>query len=578
MNIVKAKLFSHLTFTLIFLFILLSLLTLRVPVIDQHSMKSVNNIQISRNLSKNWDLKKTDAAYNYVFFSGNLIGNESPLSIVLLACVYTIYPTDSVTTNMLISRIFSFLHVLLAMLIIFIFLKKKRVTELLFFFCIYVCSLYSLRWSTRALAESYAIFYMVLFFFTLFFLATRNKLNDIYKAAIILMASVLLCIGGKMNYFLISIPCIILFPAISGAIVHKWKYYIVITIAILAGMIAIVCNAEIEFIASTFFSLLSFSIFQFHGIKQFFSNTCDDWGYIQFVFAIISFIYLAFSFYRNIKYKSKGKSELYQSLLFLVLIGILCNMFFLRKWYFAHRYYILSAYPIIMLGLANFLSYFYHRVKKNEIDFTRKFTNRALFISGVFITLIGIITIFSKEFRVQIIHLFNMLLSKNLVEVHWNNYLFLLGIKLIIFGLLITSLNFIFKKIGTLKQAIIVLLSVMIINFSFSYYDYLTSYKYLLDKSFSGIGKIKKNTLPNEPILTRFIQFAYFADRKPIYNYFIGDNNSFLINHNVHYLVSNTSFENTENIHISKGNENEILERITNYSDSDIVYIYRIKH
>ncbi|MEK6794968.1 MAG: hypothetical protein AABZ39_09340 [Spirochaetota bacterium] len=240
-------------------------------------------------------------------------------------------------------------------------------TEYLLFSLFYIFSFFALFHSTRPFAESFSVLYQAVFLVSLIHLAAIEG-RAVLKSVLVIGLSLLLCIAGKMNYFFIAAPAVVLYPFIDGsmrAAGSKIKYYLTALIALVVPVAVLACM-KFDFLFFINFMVTGDhnyygpmkvigSLFgTFHPKNMIFiiNRTIGDFGLLLFTGGVVGFMVLARRFIRILSNGGAGAegNDRYNAALFILMAGHCVNYFFLKNIYAAHNYYLFSVFPLFILA------------------------------------------------------------------------------------------------------------------------------------------------------------------------------------------------------------------------------------
>ena len=229
--------------TSLFLFYLLARKATRVPLLDGHAMKSVNIIESAANILKYRNCKIFYIDYYATIHdpSGrrtSLLRHETPLNVLFLAGIYAATRNNKIAKRVKIARYYTWWHYILAYLLLGLLFYRRDPIGLLLFSLFYLFSYFTIYYSTRPIAENFAVFYQALYIAIIVYLL-RHDIAPTIKAGTLVIASLLLCFAGKMNYFLIAAPVVIFYPLLDnylGASRRKWRYYGMLALSLLLAL------------------------------------------------------------------------------------------------------------------------------------------------------------------------------------------------------------------------------------------------------------------------------------------------------------------------------------------------------
>jgi hypothetical protein len=593
---------------LLFFFCCFAVQTLQVPMFDWHSMKAANNIEVATNMIKHrsfhqyYDYRATFDNPNGDL--GYFIGHESPLSVLLLSTTFRIIGKNDLNSRIFIARLFALLHIIIASLLIGLVIFRKNIRGLVLFFSVYLVSFYTFRWSTRPMAEVYSIFYLALFIVSLVWL-TQQKFSPYKKALIIVFPSILLCIGGKMNYFLVAGPVVFLYPFMDKTIdtlKQAFRYFLVfIIIGVLTIPLLFIIPGLNEIISWMELGLAN-GLFNFPKFGYVISTAIKDFGIFVFYGGLVSIIYLGYKFYKFIRSDSNGASpaQTYQMVVFALACGFFLNYFFLRHLYVPHNYYAFSTFFIFSLAFVNLLEEFLDMLLKysNKLNsiINKCFPQKTIVLSLILLISGGLI-ILSKFTRDLLIRFGSLIRNKPLDSLKWKDLLLTFGQKLIIIGvilLIVLMFYTIIKKILLLRKikykidisktliyvSFCALIIFMVANNIQSVREYIKT-KDTLNNYFYAIKKIRSLTKSDEIVISHMAELTFYAERRSLVVFNLFKEHQIYKQENIHYIISTVPIEDDypDLLFDQKFGKKvlPLVERLKDYRYSDLVYIYRIK-
>jgi hypothetical protein len=342
-----------------------------LPLLGDHCMKTSKSVEVSYNIVRykdpfhqyaDWQVTKD----NLFGETGSIVGYESPLSALLLASLYLVVDSADFMTRLNTARYFTLFHLLGCYFLLAFFVLRKDLFSLALFSILFVASTFTIAYSTQPFVESMSLLYQALFMVVAVRLLGRNA-PPTRKALLIGLAAFLLCVGGKMNYFLIGLPVILGFPFLDRTLVG-WKPKLRF-LAIFAGggillLLGLAFFTELD-LRNIFIymikgnkPIINGNLWQtfmegFSGFEELAKRTKEDFGYLPYTGGLLGGGYLAVKFVGLSVLKRKkpvSAFESFQLVLFLFVLGHALNYVVLRNLYIPHRYYVIPLYTVFCLA------------------------------------------------------------------------------------------------------------------------------------------------------------------------------------------------------------------------------------
>ncbi len=347
--------------------------TFGLPLLGDHCMKTSKSVEVAYNMVRYGDFFHEYDDWkavpnNPLGKQGSILKYESPLSAVLLGVVYKIVNGLNFDTRIAAARYFTLFHLIFAYLIIAGIILRKNLLSLVAFTFLFIGSAFTVSYSTKPFAESTALFYQSLLMAVCFHL-TSSKSSAVKKSLWLAAAAALLCVGGKMNYFLIAFPVIVGFAFIDPHLVglkNKFHYFALFVGAGILGFLVLFLFSEINFYKAFVYmirgnkTIINDSLWQtfiegFDGLKDILKRTRDDfgtlvydWGRLGFFYLCAKFVYLLFAGRR----RPLSEGERYSAVFFLFVLGHVLNYVVLRNLFIPHRYYVIPWFVMFCLSIA----------------------------------------------------------------------------------------------------------------------------------------------------------------------------------------------------------------------------------
>jgi hypothetical protein len=351
---------------------LLCVQTLALPLLGDHCMKTSKSIEISYNMVRygdpfnqyaDWQVTK-DNLYGDI---GSIVRYESPLSALLLAGLYVVVNSADFMTRVDTARYFTLVHLLGAYFLLVFVIWRRDAFALVVFSVVFIVSTFTVAYSTQPFVESFALLYQALFMVMAVRLLDR-PIAPIKKSLIIAALAFLLCVGGKMNYFLIAIPVIIGFPFIDKTFRGLKKKLLFLAVFAVGGggllaVLVLFLNFDLEgtlvFMIKGNKPIIGDSLWRtflegFDAFDELATRTREDFGSLPYKGGIIGCFYIAARFVYLLIFK-RGKPfsrhDSFELVLFLFILGHALNYVVLRNLYIPHRYYVIPLFTIFCLAL-----------------------------------------------------------------------------------------------------------------------------------------------------------------------------------------------------------------------------------
>jgi len=345
--------------------------TLQYPLLGHHCMKNAKSIQVPYNMVHYRDflseyVDRHVTADNPRGKRGNIFRYESPLSAFTLAGLFSMVDSADFMTRVNTARYFTLFSLIGAYFLVGFFVLRKNVFALSCFSFIIVTSFFTVTYSTKPQAETFSILYQALFL-TIATGMHKYRISPSIKSLIIACLSVLLCVGGKMNYFLIAIPIIVIYPFIDQhfkGIKLKFKYYLLFIVCALVVLGALFFVVKFNFKSAFIYfikgnkpiienDLWKTFLEGFDSFTIVWERTRDHFGPLNFWGGVLGTVYLfiktVFVLIKKI-WKIPSEFELFQVILFSFIVGHAINYLALRNLYIPHRYYVVPLFMLFALA------------------------------------------------------------------------------------------------------------------------------------------------------------------------------------------------------------------------------------
>ncbi len=351
--------------------------TFHIPLLGYHCIKTAKSIEVAYNLVRYKDFTREYNDWqatpsNPRGARGRIFTYESPLSALTLGGLYLIFDGSDFDTRVAIARVFTLLHLICAYLILAVLIFRKSPFALGIFTFLFVGSAFTVSYSTKPLPEVYAVMYQVVILVGGTYLLS-TKISEIKKAVILAGLSALLCIGGKMNYFLLALPIVVgyvFFDRNIWGVKNKLKYFTVFAVLGIVGALTLVFFAKLDLYKSFVFlikgnkpiinnSLWDTFIEGFDALDDIIKRTREDFGILLFDWGKKSFLYLSLKAAYLLIFARKRSLELFERfsvMLFMLFLGHILNYVVLRNLFIPHRYYVVPMFIVFCLSLTIFLS------------------------------------------------------------------------------------------------------------------------------------------------------------------------------------------------------------------------------
>ncbi len=347
--------------------------TLKLPLLGDHCMKTSKTIEVAYNMiryedpwHKYSDWRATPS--NPLGQRGSIATYESPLSAFTLAAVYLIVDSADFMTRLNGGRIFTLMHLIGAYLLLAFYVFRKDLFLLSVFSFFLVFSSFTISYSTKPLAETHALLYQAL----LIVIATSLLLREmppLKKSAILALGVVLLCTGGKMNYFLLATPVVVLFPFLDRSITGyraRLNYFSLFLGVAALGVLILLVFTTFSFERGIIYlikgnkPILNDSLWEtfvegFNGFGAVYKRTRSQFGPIVFYAGQVGGVYLTGKLCYFLLCKrdaALSRFDAFQRVLALFVVGHAFNYVVLRNLFIPHRYYVVPMYMVFCLTMA----------------------------------------------------------------------------------------------------------------------------------------------------------------------------------------------------------------------------------
>ena len=375
----KYLLFLLLILSFLVIFTVFAAKTIQVALLEGHCVKTTNTIGIAANVVKYREYRVFYADY-YVTLdnprgrTASWTRHESPLNIFFMAGLFWLTGSETRESQIFLARCYTWLHYLLAYLLIIVFLFAGNRCGACLFSLLYLFSSFTVYYSTRPFAETFAILHQALLLVSLAYLMRQNR-SPYIKAGIIILVSALFCLAGKMNYFLIAGPAALLYPFFDGYMSGrrpKLQYFSVLLLA-MATIVSLLIAIRYDISRTLYFFLVG-NKGLYHGspwltfwegfrwLPKIFLRTWNDFGSLVFWGGLAGFLSLlgklaAGNFPRQLP---PILANCRQKAILLLAFGHLVNYVVLRNLYIPHNYYLVPAHMIFVLALVSLIGMAHH--------------------------------------------------------------------------------------------------------------------------------------------------------------------------------------------------------------------------
>lgn len=346
--------------------------TFELPLLGDHCMKTSKSVEVAYNL-----VRYDDFFHEYNDWKagpknprgkiGSILRYESPLSALGLGAVYLVVDGTDFDTRLAAARIFTLLHLAAAYLLLAVIIFRKDLLALAVFSFLFIGASFTVSYSTKPLAETYALLYQALLAVGATHLL-KHPGGAIKKALLLAGGAALLCLGGKMNYFLVAFPLITLYPLFDREIrgmKSLLKYFAPFAAAAAVGVSVMLLLTNFSFYNAFVYmirgnkpiidnSLWATFVEGFEYIDAIIKRTRGDFGGIVFDWGRYSLFYLAAKFpycIFSVRKRPLSLSERFSAVLSLLVLGHLLNYIVLRNLFIPHRYYVVPLFMLCCLSL-----------------------------------------------------------------------------------------------------------------------------------------------------------------------------------------------------------------------------------
>lgn len=348
-------------------------LTLENPLLSRHCMKNVKTIEVSYNMVRYRDPLSVYCDWlitpeNPRGRKGSIFGYETPLSALVLAGVYAVTDSSKFEVRLELGRQLALLHLLLAYVVVAWFLLRESLFALAAFSFFLVFSHFTISYSAKPQAETFAIFYQALFLVGVTHLA-RWRGGPLAKSLAVCVLTGLLCAGGKMNYFLVAAPVVLLFPLFDEHFRARrefLRYYAVFLAGGLLALGGLLLLADFALGRTLVFmirgnkeivggSLLATFLSGLDSFTDVWDRTEEHFGKVVFLGGVFGTLYLAPRAVLARLFGRSGRRRLLfgvQPFLLAFLLGHALNYVVLCNLYVPHHYYVVPLYMLCCLALA----------------------------------------------------------------------------------------------------------------------------------------------------------------------------------------------------------------------------------
>ena len=471
----------------LFLFYLLAHKAVRVPLLDGHAMKSVCIIESAANIVKYRNCKIFYLDYYATVDdpSGkrtSLLRHETPLNVLALAGIYAVGKVKKLDKQVRIARYYSWWHCILAYLLLALIFYRRDPIGLLFFSSFYLFSYFTIYYSTRPMAEIFALFYQALYIAVVVYLLRRD-IDPTVKAGALMIFSLLLCFGGKMNYFLIAAPVVAFYPFADNYLRSGWRklrYYAMLTVCLLLA-VGWLCVIKYDVLSSLKFFIIgnkallhgSYWLTYWEGFLSFpmiFERTMKDFGPVVFWGGLSGLLWAAAKWLRSkfLLAKPPSRQDSLQRAIVLLAAGHALNYIVLRNLYIPHEYYLIPTFTIFLLAFLSLLgdcrswlasvdfmlpgwlkrlpAVGYFRIDSRRANYISRILKWAILLTTLFgsaLVILGAIVAI-RLVQESIIFIVQSLEGSIMVAQHWPAYLADTSMALLLAGGLLLALTLIF--------------------------------------------------------------------------------------------------------------------------------------
>ncbi|MDJ0765686.1 MAG: hypothetical protein QNJ97_22070 [Myxococcota bacterium] len=333
-------------------------------------MKNAKSIEVAYNIVRyrdpltefvDWDATPSNPKGN----RGSILRYESPLSALLLAGIYSVVDSADFTVRLKTARYFVLAHLIVAYILVCLFCLRQTPFAVLVFTFLFTYAFFTVFYATKPQAETFSLFYQALFLVTATGLM-RSQRSVWLRTGIIAGLAGLLSLGGKMNYFLIALPVVAIYPFIDRQFSEKkdkFLYFLLLTVIVLMTLSGLILFADMDLKKIFVFmikgnkpildgGLWATFVEGFNGFETVWHRTLADFGAVSFWGGIAGSLYLLPKFIYLQRKSVRSQISYYESfqiILFVFAIGHAVNYIVLRNLFIPHRYYVVPIYMIFCL-------------------------------------------------------------------------------------------------------------------------------------------------------------------------------------------------------------------------------------
>jgi hypothetical protein len=346
--------------------------TFGLPLLGDHCMKTSKSVEVAYDLVRYGDFLHEYNDWkalpnNPQGKQGSILKYESPFSAIALGIVYLVVDGTNFDTRIAAARIFILFHLVIAYLIIAVFIFRRDLLSLVAFTFLFVGAAFTVSYSTKPFAETSALMYQSLFIAASVHLLGSKKSAKV-KSILLAAFTAMLCLGGKMNYFLVAFPVIVGYAFIDRNLLtakHKLHYFTLFVVAAVFGFLVLLLFSDINFYNAFVYMIrgnkpiLNNSLWQtfiegFDGLKDILKRTREDFGTLLYDWGRYGFFYLCVKFLYLVAATRKrdlSPNEKFSAVLFLFVLGHILNYAVLRNLFIPHRYYVVPWFILFCLSI-----------------------------------------------------------------------------------------------------------------------------------------------------------------------------------------------------------------------------------
>lgn len=556
--------------------------TFRLPLLADHCIKTSKSVEVAYNLVRYNDfLNEYDdwkaVPQNPLGKQRSILRYESPLSAVLLGTTYLVVDGKNFDTRIAAARIFTLVHLAAAYLLFAVLVFRKELLSLTVFTFLLIGSHFTVSYATKPLAETYALLYQALLM-VVATLLLKSEIAVLKKAAVLAGLTALLCLGGKMNYFLVAFPLMLGYPFLD-----KRAATLKTVLVYFAPFVGVAVLGTVVLLLFTEFSFNNAFVYMIRGNKPMLDDslwatfkegfdywpailkrTRKDFGTVVFDWGRYALVYLAAKFIYCLVAARKRPlclHERFAAVLFLIVLGHALNYVVLRNLFIPHRYYVVPIFTVFCLSLTVAVGDLVRVIRGAAGPGKLRIPKKLIFLkpSPVFLTFFTLIgaalaaagatwyysyTLASPEFRTTAIYALKGLghgglaidIAGQLARAAW-------GFRVISFILLICSalltagyfflrkrtlMDRLFRRIqsvvhpvGTTPVVVVFMLLLLLPGWDVAFqnarnfYEYAASHVEFIEAS-EQLAVIRKDTVSGDLVLAWKPCYAFYADKRSI--------------------------------------------------------------